>query len=138
MEQRLDILSIKNDLKLDEGFRSKPYRDIVNKLTIGYGRNLDDVGVTQQEAEMMLDNDIQKCIYALQVHLSWFDTLSANRQRALIEMCFQMGITGLLGFVQMLKAMERGDFVSARYEALSSHWASQVPKRAARIAALLN
>lgn len=137
MGYRLDMQGIKNDLKMDEGFRPKPYRDIVGKLTIGYGRNLDDVGISQIEAEVMLDNDIQKSIADLQTHLSWFDTLSDNRQKALVEMAFQMGITGLLGFVNMLTDMQNGDFKSATQEALSSKWAMQVPKRAARIAALI-
>lgn len=133
----MDIQSIKSDLKAEEGFRSKPYKDIVGKTTVGYGRNLDDVGVTQQEAEVMLDNDIQKSIHDLQMHLSWFDALSENRQRALVEMCFQMGITGLLGFRKMLKAMEQRDFVTARHEALGSRWALQVPQRAARVTNLI-
>lgn len=133
----MDIQSIKSDLKAEEGFRSKPYKDIVGKTTIGYGRNLDDVGVTQQEAEVMLDNDIQKSIHDLQAHLSWFDTLSTNRQRALVEMCFQMGITGLLGFHKMLLHMQKGEFREAKFEGLSSKWALQVPKRASRILSLI-
>lgn len=137
MGYRLDIQGIKNDLKMDEGFRSNPYRDTVGKLTIGYGRNLDDVGISQQEAELMLCNDIQKSISDLQAHLSWFDALSDNRQKALVEMAFQMGITGLLNFVNMLRDMQNGDYKSAMQEALKSKWALQVPRRAARVADLI-
>lgn len=133
----LDITGIKNDLKMDEGFRARPYHDTVGKLTVGYGRNLDDVGLTMDEAEYMLCNDIQRSINDLQAHLSWFDALSDNRQKALVEMCFQLGITKLLGFVNMLKAMETGNYKDATQEALTSKWAMQVPKRAARIAALI-
>lgn len=137
MGYRLDLQSITNDLKMEEGFRLKPYRDIVNRLTIGYGRNLDDVGISQAEAEVMLANDIQKSITDLQAHLSWFDTLSDNRQKALVEMCFQLGITGLLKFVSMLVYMQRGDYKLASKEALASKWALQVPRRAARVADLI-
>ena len=48
------MTKIEEQLMIDEGFRSKPYSDTVGKLTIGYGRNLDDVGITRNEAFQML------------------------------------------------------------------------------------
>jgi lysozyme len=134
---RLDIVGITNDLKMDEGFRAKPYHDTVGILTVGYGRNLEANGISQAEAELMLSNDIQQAIDDLQIHLSWFNALSDNRQKALVEMCFQLGISGLLEFSNMLKDMANGDFKSAMEEALNSKWAMQVPRRAVRIADLI-
>ena len=46
-------------LKRHEGKRLFPYHCTANKLTIAYGRNLDDVGVTEEEAELMLVNDVK-------------------------------------------------------------------------------
>ena len=45
-------------IKKHEGLELKPYTDTVGKTTIGIGRNLDDVGITEREAEFLLMNDI--------------------------------------------------------------------------------
>lgn len=137
MGYRLDRSGIINDLKADEGFRAKLYYDTVGKMTGGYGHNFDDNGLSMSAAEFILNEDIDKAISECQNHFSWFDALSDNRQKALVEMCFQLGITGLLRFVNMLTYMQNGDYKLATTEALSSKWALQVPKRAARIAALI-
>lgn len=133
----IDIVGITNDLKADEGYRQTMYFDSLGVPTIGYGRNLRNRGLNEDEASYLLANDIQAAIDDLQLHLSWFDALSPNRQKALVEMCFQLGIAGLLNFVNMLKDMASGDFKSAMKEALGSKWALQVPRRAARVADLI-
>ena len=66
-----------------------------------------------------------------------FLTLSKQRQDALIEMGFQMGVEGLLRFERMWQAIEAGDFETAYSEALDSRWAKQTPKRAIAVAKLL-
>ena len=50
--------SVATQLKEDEGLRLKPYRCTAKKLTIGYGRNIEDVGITEEEANHLLLNDI--------------------------------------------------------------------------------
>lgn len=122
-----------NDLKRDEGLVLKPYRDTVGKLTIGIGRNLDDVGINENEALYLAKNDIFKVTSALDVALPWWRTMSEPRQRALANMAFQLGVSGLLQFRKMLAAMQDGDFDKAATEALDSKWATQVPDRAKRI-----
>lgn len=131
----LQMLAI--DLIEDEGFRSKPYRCTRGKLSIGYGRNLEDRGITVKEARMMLDNDMVEVYTEMQRRLPWFSKLQDGRQRALCRMAFQLGVGGLMGFKKMLAALAVGDYVSAHKEALDSEWAKQTPERAARIAALI-
>lgn len=129
--------SLRDQLIRHEGLRLKPYRDTVGKLTIGVGRNIEDVGITQQEAMMLLNNDIQRCIDELNRAFPWFEHLSSERQRALIDMCFNLGITRLLGFKRMLAALEAGDYQRAAREALDSRWANQVGRRADTIANMI-
>ena len=62
-----------------EGFRTKPYRCSAGKLTIGYGRNLDDKGITKAEAFMMLKNDIEEAYLDLIGELPWFHSLQIGR-----------------------------------------------------------
>jgi lysozyme len=130
----IDLALMKAELKRDESVRLKPYRDTVGKLTIGVGRNLDDVGITAHEADFLLTGDIANAIHDLDMALPWWGNLSEVRQRALLNMCFNLGIHRLLGFRNMLEALRKGEYVEASNQALNSKWAQQVGSRAQRIA----
>ncbi len=129
-------MTITADLKRDEGLRLKPYRCSAGKLTIGYGRNLDDVGITGIEADILLDYDIRRTYADLDRALPWWRGLPAPWQRGLLNMAFNLGLTRLLTFKRMLAALQAGDGGRAAAEALDSKWAVQVGERAQRIAAL--
>ena len=129
-------MSIVEDLIRDEGLRLKPYRDTVGKITIGIGRNLDDVGISEEEARVMLSADIIKAESALRRNLSWFLEAPEPVQRGLTNMCFNIGFTGLSQFGRMLSALAKKDYDLAASEALKSKWATQVGARAVRIAEL--
>ncbi len=131
------MTTLQSQLIEDEGYRQFPYKDTVGKLTIGIGRNLDDVGITRNEALIMLSNDIEKVRYALTEKLSFFKTLTPSRQDALINMGFNMGVTKLLTFKKTLMYLSIGDYESASNECLKSVWATQVGDRAKRIAKVL-
>jgi lysozyme len=126
-----------DEITRDEGLRLKPYKCTADKLTIGIGRNLEDVGITPSEARMLLQGDIARVCADLDRQLSWWMTLSDNRQRALANMGFNLGVPGLLKFRNMLAAMQSGDFNRAAEEALASKWAGQVGERAHRIAKMI-
>lgn len=120
-----------------EGYRQFPYHCTAGKLTVGIGRNLDDVGISYDEAIIMLSNDIkiaEKELY--RVH-PWAADLDSVRRDALINMCFNMGIVRLSGFRKMFNALFEGDFEDAAREALDSKWAAQVKSRAFEIAHML-
>jgi lysozyme len=134
------IDELTKQLKLDEGKVvnhegcHKPYKDSVGKLTIGYGRNLDDDGISQGEAEIMLWNDINIAQHSLQVSLPWVTQLSEARFGCLVNMTFNLGLPTLLCFTKMLKAVQSGDYEQAAKEMESSKWAMQVGARAHRLA----
>lgn len=129
--------AIAADLRRDEGVRLKPYRCTAGRLSIGVGRNLEDAGISAAEAELMLANDIARAIADLDRALPWWRELSAARRRALVNMAFNLGLSRLLGFAEMLGALRAGAFERAARAALDSRWARQVGTRAERIAALL-
>ena len=119
------------ELKRDEGVELKAYQDTEGIWTIGIGRNLQDVGVSMDEAEYMLANDIDVAVGELQRTFDWFEGLSDARQRVCINMCFNLGLTRLLGFKKFLAAMAAGDWETAGVEMLDSKWArSDSPHRA--------
>ena len=127
------MAGLREDLIAEEGIRLKPYLCPAGKTTIGVGRNLDDVGITQDEAMEMLDNDIDRVNAQLAKALPWLETKSPDVQRAIANMTFQMGIGALLKFKKMLAAIQARDYNAARREALNSAWAKQTPQRAKRV-----
>ena len=127
------IASLKDQLVRDEELRLNPYTDSVGKLTIGVGRNLTDKGISVQEAQGLLANDIADATAELQAKLPWTATLDDVRKGALLNMTFNMGIGGLLEFHDFLARMQRGDFSGAAGAMLDSLWARQVGPRATRL-----
>jgi lysozyme len=127
-------MTLREQLQRDEGLKLFPYRDSVGKLTIGFGRNLEDRGVSSAEAEMMLDNDIRETVAEVARALPWSIVLSPARRAVLTNMAFNMGVGGLLGFHHALAAMEAGNWDLAAQEMRNSRWAEQVGDRATRLA----
>ena len=125
--------NITQQLIRHEGVRLKPYKDSVGKLTIGIGRNLDDVGITENEAMTMLRNDVIRCEIEVIDNVQFFSLLDQVRRDVLTNMCFNMGIVRLLGFKKMLHALSQCDHVKASEEMLDSKWARQVGIRATEL-----
>lgn len=139
-------MTIQDDLNRDEGVKLKPYLDccgkywrqcacaVKGKLTIGVGRNLDDVGLSVEESFLLRDNDIAKARSACIAAFPWFLKLTPPRQDVICNMVFNLGLIKFCYFKQFIAALEQGDYVKARAEMLNSHWASEVGDRARRLA----
>ncbi|MDP2172765.1 MAG: hypothetical protein Q8J62_03235 [Candidatus Cloacimonadaceae bacterium] len=96
MEAKL-LERIKEQLLRHEGLRLKPYRCTAGKLTIGIGRNLKDCGISQTEAYVLLENDIQNCEKQILDEIpEIYNALDEVRKSVLLNMCFNLGIGGLL------------------------------------------
>lgn len=124
-----------------EGCRLKPYRCTAGKLTIGYGRNLDDVGISQAEADMMFERDFAKAEADARKICEEFginaEDLIEQRFYVLTDMCFNLGYGGLKKFKGMLTALKNGLYEDAANHMLDSLWAKQVGNRATQLAALM-
>ena len=127
---------LRSQLERHEGLRLKPYRDTAGKLTIGYGRNLEDVGVSRDECDLMLDNDIDMIEGQLKT-VNEYQALDPVRQTVLVNMGFNMGFYGLMKFKKMWFAIERQDWEDASCEMLDSKWARQVGYRARELAKIM-
>lgn len=128
---------LKELLLKHEGFRQFPYRDITGHLTVGIGRNLDAKGISLDEALVLLDNDVQRDEHALWRVCPVFNKLNDARKIALLNMCYNLGIDGLMKFRKMFAYLEAEDYANAAKEALDSLWAKQVGNRAHDIAYLI-
>lgn len=130
------IDEIAEALKREEGFSAHAYLCSENRLTIGYGRNVDElggIGISPDEADLLLRNDIDRTIQECE-QWDWFRDLQPSQQSVLIQLCFQLGYPRLTKFKRMLAALAEQDYETAADELLDSRFAEQVPRRANRLA----
>ena len=135
------------DLIRDECVKLRVYRCTAGHLTIGVGHKLTEREVLQGLSEISLE----QAGYLLHMDIGIamngcasifgrdrFDGFTEARQRALVNMCFQLGTQGLAKFRKMVDAIMRDDWATAQAEALNSKWArSDSPARAQRVAHML-
>lgn len=132
----MDKAALIKQLTIDEGFRPSVYQDSVGVWTIGYGRMVDERlggGISRAEAEILLSNDIDRCAKDLNKALPWWKSMSSVRQQALLNLCFNLGISRLLLFKNSLALLKAEKWGEAADAFLQSKWASQVGKRAIRV-----
>lgn len=130
---KYDMTALEDQLIDHEGLELKPYQCTAEKLTIGVGRNIEDRGITEDEARYLLKNDIKIVEDELLEKKAVVAGLDAVRQRVLVDMGFNLGIPTLLKFQNMWAAIEEEDFETAAEEAMDSRWAKQVGRRAERL-----
>ena len=128
---------MKTYIKQNEGSnivngRHMPYKCTAGKLTVGYGRNIEDRGISEYEATIMIDTDIASATEDLYKIFTpdEFDILTFNRKKALVDMSFNLGISKLSQFKKMIQAIKDKDFDKAAIELMDSSYARQVGKRA--------
>ncbi len=129
---------LSDQLRIHEGVRSHVYLCTAGYETIGVGRNIAEsgIGLSDDEIDYLLENDIKRCKQEL-VGLSWFADLDAVRQDAIVNLCFNLGLTRLMGFKNAVGAMAVGDYEKAADEFLDSRWANQVGQRALDVAHMI-
>ena len=130
---------LSDQLRIHEGVRTHAYKCSANMITVGVGRNLDEnggIGLSDDEIDYLLENDIKRCKQEL-VSLSWFPDLDSVRQDAIVNLCFNLGLTRLMGFQNAMGAMAAGDYEKAADEFLDSRWANQVGQRSLDVAHMI-
>ena len=126
-------------LRRDEGTKATTYQDHLGYWTIGVGRLIDSrkpgAGLRPDEIDYLLRNDINDRVQALTKALPMlFPKLDEARQGVLVNMAFQLGTAGLLGFKSTLALIAAGKYAEAAEQMLNSKWATQTPARAKRLA----
>ena len=128
----------------EEGFRTKRYLCSAGKTTIGYGHNCDaepafhgqiiPQSITKEYAETLLEHDINQTIESLRHAWPRFLEFDQVRRDSFVNMAFQMGVKGFMGFELMRAACLARSWDTAYTQALKSKWAEQTPNRAKRVA----
>lgn len=120
-------------LKIHEGVKLKPYKCSAGKLTIGVGKNIEDNGITLEEAEYLLQNDIAEARSQLLNSFPWMGELNDARISAMINFTFNVGIGTVKKFENTLSYMQSGEWDKAADEMMDSRWARQVGNRAIEV-----
>ena len=133
----MNILELR---RKEEDLRLKPYRCTAGKLTIGIGRNLDDKGITKEEAEYLCRNDIAN---AEAVAIKTFggrdwSSWEEPRRAAILSMIFQLGEGGFKSFKATIQCLTEHRWADAAANMLKSKWAAQTPARVNRAAAMVS
>jgi len=131
------VANLAQQLRRDEGTRVAAYQDHLGYWTIGVGRLIDarkGGGLRPDEIDYLLANDIKDRRVALAAALPWFSALDEARQGVLLNMSFQLGTAGLLGFKNTLEQVRLGHYKTAAAMMMQSKWAKQTPERAQRLA----
>lgn len=131
---KYDMGALEDQLIDHEGLELKPYHCTADKLTIGVGRNIQDRGITEDEARYLLKNDIKIVEDELLTRKPVVAGLDSVRQRVLVDMGFNLGLPILMKFQNMWNAIEEGDHHEAARQMMDSRWADQVGRRAERLA----
>lgn len=124
-------------IKKHEGLKLKPYKDSVGKLTIGIGRNLDDVGISEAEANQMCFDDIHKVEDQCMRELSFYSGLSDIRRMVIVDMVFNMGMETFKTFHNAISSLQGGDYELVALRMLESKWAQQVGDRAIELSYMM-
>lgn len=125
-------MDVKALIEEHEGRRHKPYKCTAGKTSIGIGRNLDDVGLSDDEVDYLFANDLKRAQDAASKY-PWFADLSEVRQAAIVDMIFNLGPSRFAGFRKFIQAMSERQYARAAAELVDSRWFRQVRRRASRI-----
>ena len=124
-------------LRLHEGVEHKPYKCTAGYLTIGVGRNIEERGLSDDEIDYILSNDVNIATDELVKTFDWYADLDPIRQRVVVDMVFNLGMPRFKQFQNMIAAIEAGDWMEASNQMMDSRWAQQVGLRASRLAEMM-
>lgn len=136
----MDVDKLREELIRDEGDIPHAYQDSLGYWTIGIGHLIDKRkggGLSEAARKFIFEEDLREKEADLDKALPWWRELSDARQRVLVNMCFNLGIGGLLGFKNTLAYIKAGDYEAAAKGMLNSKWATQVGARATRLSEMM-
>ena len=117
-------------IKHHEGFVEHVYDDSLGIPTIGYGFAIKDLILDEDIAEDILMRKLEKLKRNANSRFQWLEDMPQEVQAVVLNMCYQLGVTGVSKFRKAISALQEGDWSEAADEMLDSLWARQTPNRA--------
>ena len=126
------------DIKKEEGYRSSVYLDTLQKPTIGYGFLIDTLELQEDICQLILMRKLEKLIKSIKFNFKWFDDMPDKVQDVIINMCYQLGVSGVSKFKKTIQFMKNQQWDRASVEMLDSKWGrEQTPQRAKRLSEIV-
>ena len=124
-------MSLLDSIKEHEGFSKTVYNDSLNIPTIGYGFAIKDLELSEEICEKILLEKLQDLIVRVGKKFPWWSKASEPIRDVVVELCYQLGVTGFSRFKKTIDHLENRRYAKAATEMLDSKWArSDSPKRA--------
>ena len=117
-------------IKKHEGFVEHVYDDSLDIPTIGYGFAIKDLVLDEDIAEEILIRKLEKLKRNANSRFKWLEDMPQEIQAVVLNMCYQLGVTGVSKFRKAISALQEGEWHEAADEMLDSLWARQTPNRA--------
>ena len=128
-------MNLIDSIKNHEGFRSRVYKCSAGYDTIGYGAAIKDLEIDEDIAEMILMRQIYKLEKRVAETFDWYDTIPDKIKDVVVEMCFQIGVSGFMKFKKTIQYCSDKDWANMSVEMLDSKWARHdSPNRAKTLA----
>ena len=125
-----ELQDIVEDIKRHEGFRSTVYKCSEEFDTIGYGFAIIDLEIDKDIADLILMRKLHKLLERITIAFPWFKDVHNDVKSVVVNMCYQLGISGFSKFKKTIYYLETEQYEEASIEMLNSLWAKQTPSRA--------
>ena len=120
-------------IKIEEGFRNTPYICTNGYLTVGYGKRVDYIDLDEKTAENWLFEDSKELDKRIEDSFNWYADSPDSVKEVVLDMCYQMGISGFRKFKKTIYYLETEQYFEASEEMMDSKWARKdSPNRALR------
>ena len=126
-------MSLLDNIKESEGFRSSVYKCTAGHDTIGYGFAIKDLYLTEEDCDRILERKIAELKIRVNNKFPFLADLPEAVQDVVIECCYQLGVSGFSNFKKTIEYLMQKDFENAGIEMLDSRWAKQTPNRAKKL-----
>ena len=143
----MNIESLREQLKTDEGVKYEIYKDHLGYPTFGIGHLItendpehgepDGTEISEDRVNEVFKSDVATFVSEAKILFPDLDDLPEIAQQVIVNMAFNMGRPRLSKFKNFIAGVNDRDWVRAAEEMMDSRWADQVGARATRLRNLI-
>tara|TARA_Y100001963_G_C6669240_1_gene394282 strand:- start:511 stop:915 length:405 start_codon:yes stop_codon:yes gene_type:complete len=130
-------MNLIDDIKKHEGFRARVYQCTEGYDTIGYGFAIKDLELTEHIADQILMKKLSELNLKIIDRFEWYFTSPQKVQDVVVNMCYQMGLSGFSKFKKTIYYLETEQYEEAADEMLDSLWHKQTPNRSKELSDII-
>ena len=123
-------MNLIESIKKHEGYVGVVYKDSLGIDTIGYGFAIKDLELDADICDIILERKLKDLEHRIKLKFDWYKYMPQEIKDIVIEMCYQLGVTGFSKFKKTIAYLQNKEWKNASIEMLDSRWAKQTPNRA--------